>query len=101
MTFNPATQVRIAIGGMSFMGPSAPLSLSPEHRGGDRLRYLGHTKPIVAIDDDCFAPGNHLAFEKELDWFLHLAIEFDNGPAGQLQDFPEGELALTETQGHA
>src|ERR1700741_4087203 len=100
MTFNPATQVRIAIGGMRFMGFSAPLSLSLEHLRRDRLRYLGHTKPIVAVDNDRFTPCNHLAFEKELDWFLDLAIEFDDGSAGQFQHFAQGELALAETQRH-
>ena len=82
MTFNPATQAGIAIEGISFMGLFAPLVRSTEHLGRDRLRYFGHAKPIVAIDDDRFAPGNHLAFEKELDWFLHLAIEFDDRSAG-------------------
>src|ERR1700753_3963991 len=100
MTFNPLVQAGIATDGMNFIGFSAPFARSTEHLGSDRIRYFGHTKPIVAIDDYRLTPGNYLALQKEFDWFLHLTIKFDDGPAGQFQHFAQRELALPETEGH-
>jgi hypothetical protein len=100
MTFHPVIQAGLATDGINFIDFPAPLARSTEYLGRDRLRYLGHAKPVVAIDDYRFAPGNYLAFQKELDWFLHLAIEFDDGSAGQFQYFAQRELALPETEGH-
>lgn len=78
MTFNPFIQIGMAADGINFIGFSAPLSGSTEHLGRDRIRYFGHAKPVVAVDDDRFSPGNYFAFQKELDRFLYLAIEFDD-----------------------
>jgi hypothetical protein len=99
-TFTAVIQAGIAIQEISFIGFSAPLARSTDRLSRDRLRYLSHAKSIVAIDYYRFAPGNYLAFQKELDWFLHLAIEFDDGSAGQFQHFAQCELALPETKGH-
>ncbi len=85
---------------ISFIGFAAPLARSTDHLGRDRLWYLGHAKSIVAIDDYRFTPGNYLAFQKELDWFLYLAIELDDGPASQFQHFAKRELALPKAQRH-
>jgi hypothetical protein len=82
MILKPATQAGNGIERISF---TLSFLLSTEHRGGDRFRHFCHTEPIVAVDHDCFTPGDHLALEKKFDRFLHLAVEFNDRSTGEFQ----------------
>jgi hypothetical protein len=66
----------------------------------DSVQHLGDAHPVVSVDDDGFSASDDTAIENEFDGFVDLTIKLDDRATGEIKDFAERQLTLTEAEGY-
>src|SRR5579884_3001380 len=55
-----------------------------------------NTHAKIALDDDHLAAGDDAVVHNNVHWLRNGAIQFDDGPGGQLDHVPEEQLRASE-----